>query len=263
MFIYLLEQKEHNRFKIGKCSGSSRILSLEKVWGSFDNDSIIFRVEDKTIKKEKAIHTLFGAYRLQLDEADGYTEFFSMDCYDKVYDMMTHLFGEDSMVPLYEIMIRKLKKKKFDIETLLGDTFESGNTEKNTNLAKKLDTYGIPLSAVESYNALPLKQRTRIVAEMMSYALLPKNDQIFLQNYREEQEERKMKQQEGIDKAKRKGVYKGRKPTLDSDTIQKMMDRVNSGEKKSKIAVEFGISRQTVYRYLNEDPNLYGGRITD
>jgi len=58
----------------------------------------------------------------------------------------------------------------------------------------------------------------------------------------------KQRQREGIDKAKAKGVYKGRKPTIDKDRILALRDEGNS---TYKIAEVMGISRMTVHRALN------------
>ena len=58
----------------------------------------------------------------------------------------------------------------------------------------------------------------------------------------------KQRQREGIDKAKAKGVYKGRKPTIDKDRIFALRDQ---GLSTYKIAEAMGISRMTVHRALN------------
>ena len=58
---------------------------------------------------------------------------------------------------------------------------------------------------------------------------------------------RKERQMEGILKAKEKGVYKGRKPSVD---VQKVRELRESGLGASKIAKELGIGRASVYRAL-------------
>ena len=58
---------------------------------------------------------------------------------------------------------------------------------------------------------------------------------------------RKERQMEGIAKAKDKGVYKGRKPTID---VQKVKELRDSGLGASAIATELGIGRASVYRAL-------------
>jgi len=58
----------------------------------------------------------------------------------------------------------------------------------------------------------------------------------------------KERQREGITLAKRKGLYKGRKPSLTEERIKELRHRIASGEKKAVLAREFHISRQTLYR---------------
>lgn len=58
------------------------------------------------------------------------------------------------------------------------------------------------------------------------------------------------RQREGIALAKRRGVYRGRKRSLDDDQIAEVKRRVEAGEPKAKVARDFGISRETVYQYL-------------
>jgi DNA invertase Pin-like site-specific DNA recombinase len=57
------------------------------------------------------------------------------------------------------------------------------------------------------------------------------------------------RQREGIAIAKKKGVYKGRKPSLNPERLQELRARIASGEKKAALAREFGISRETLYQY--------------
>ena len=58
---------------------------------------------------------------------------------------------------------------------------------------------------------------------------------------------RKERQMEGIAKAKEKGVYKGRKPSVDVERVKELR---HSGMGASAIAKELGIGRASVYRAL-------------
>ena len=58
---------------------------------------------------------------------------------------------------------------------------------------------------------------------------------------------RRERQAEGIAKAKGAGVYKGRKPSINTDKIASLK---RAGRGVTEIAVELGISRQSVYRAL-------------
>lgn len=58
------------------------------------------------------------------------------------------------------------------------------------------------------------------------------------------------RQREGINIAKQKGVYKGRKPSLSPVQVQELKARAD--EPKAKLAREFGVSRETIYQYLRD-----------
>ena len=58
------------------------------------------------------------------------------------------------------------------------------------------------------------------------------------------------RQREGIAIAKQKGVYTGRKQVLSSVQISELRTRAQSYCNKSALAREFGISRDTLYKYL-------------
>lgn len=58
------------------------------------------------------------------------------------------------------------------------------------------------------------------------------------------------RQREGIALAKARGVYRGRKRSLSSEKITELRERTKGGERKAKLAREFGISRETLYQYL-------------
>jgi DNA invertase Pin-like site-specific DNA recombinase len=58
------------------------------------------------------------------------------------------------------------------------------------------------------------------------------------------------RQREGIAAAKTRCVYTGRKPALTDEQAHQLRQRAAGGERKSALAKEFGISRETVYGYL-------------
>jgi DNA invertase Pin-like site-specific DNA recombinase len=58
------------------------------------------------------------------------------------------------------------------------------------------------------------------------------------------------RQREGINLAKSRGVYRGRKKSLSDDQVSAMKDQLLAGETKAKIARDLGISRETLYQYL-------------
>lgn len=59
-------------------------------------------------------------------------------------------------------------------------------------------------------------------------------------------------QREGIAIAKDKGVYKGRKPTLDKPEAIEAVRKTHQGVPKAKVARDYGISRTTLYEYIEQ-----------
>ena len=57
------------------------------------------------------------------------------------------------------------------------------------------------------------------------------------------------RQMEGIKKAKEKGVYKGRKQTID---VAKIKELASEGLMKTEIAKRLGVGRATIYRALGD-----------
>jgi DNA invertase Pin-like site-specific DNA recombinase len=60
------------------------------------------------------------------------------------------------------------------------------------------------------------------------------------------------RQREGITLAKQRGVYRGRKRSLNAEQIAEMKRRIAAGEQKAQVARDFGVSRETVYQYLRQ-----------
>jgi DNA invertase Pin-like site-specific DNA recombinase len=58
------------------------------------------------------------------------------------------------------------------------------------------------------------------------------------------------RQREGIALARKQGKYRGRKPSLTAAQAEELRQRAAAGEKKSVLAREFEISRETLYQYL-------------
>jgi len=58
------------------------------------------------------------------------------------------------------------------------------------------------------------------------------------------------RQREGIALAKKAGVYKGRKPSLTAEQVKEIRRRAKAGERKTGLAAEYGVSRQTLYSAL-------------
>ncbi len=65
-----------------------------------------------------------------------------------------------------------------------------------------------------------------------------------------ERELSRERQREGIAVARREGKYRGRKPSLTPARAAELRRRVADGDSKAALAREFGISRDTLYRYV-------------
>src|SRR5512135_3017896 len=63
----------------------------------------------------------------------------------------------------------------------------------------------------------------------------------------------KERQREGIALAKQRGAYRGRGKVLPGDKVAELRRRAGAGEKKARLAREFGISRETLYQYLRQE----------
>lgn len=64
----------------------------------------------------------------------------------------------------------------------------------------------------------------------------------------------KERQMEGIRLAKLKGLYKGRKKVFNEERFKEVVKRIQEGHKMTKIANEFNVSREVIYKYLK----IYG-----
>ena len=60
----------------------------------------------------------------------------------------------------------------------------------------------------------------------------------------------KERQIEGIELAKKRGAYKGRKSALSGEQVAQLKEQVALGYNKSALAKELSISRETLYKYL-------------
>jgi DNA invertase Pin-like site-specific DNA recombinase len=58
------------------------------------------------------------------------------------------------------------------------------------------------------------------------------------------------RQREGIELAKKRGVYQGRRPSLTAEQVAELRAQAAAGVPKTQLAKQYGIHRDTVYRYL-------------
>ncbi|MCB9093237.1 MAG: recombinase family protein [Halobacteriovoraceae bacterium] len=69
------------------------------------------------------------------------------------------------------------------------------------------------------------------------------------------------RQLEGIAIAKKKGLYSGRKSVLSEEKMEEIDRLIENGDKKSEVARQLKISRETLYRYLRskDSKNIQDG----
>ena len=92
--------------------------------------------------------------------------------------------------------------------------------------------------------------------EMISKIVLT----IFAWMAQRETEERKRRQRDGIEAAKREGKYKGRKPVeVDKYEFAKLYSEVQVGERTNKYVMDkLGLTRTTYYKLVDEFKNKTG-----
>jgi len=69
----------------------------------------------------------------------------------------------------------------------------------------------------------------------------------------------KERQMEGIAVAKAKGKHLGRVATLTTEQVKEIIEKVTQGQHKKDLAVEYGVSRQTIYKSLARYKKLMEG----
>lgn len=84
--------------------------------------------------------------------------------------------------------------------------------------------------------------------------------EIFSWMAQKETEERKRRQRDGIEAAKREGKYKGRKPvTVDKYEFARLFGEVERGERTNKYVMDkMGLTRTTYYKLVDEFKNKTG-----
>ncbi len=116
------------------------------------------------------------------------------------------------------------------------------NVEDMLRLVREMNDRGVSVEFIKenmSFNAGGDDPRSILMFTMLS---------AFAQFERSLIRER---QREGIALAKAKGtVYKGRKPALNAERVARLREQVAAGANRTKLAKEFGISRETLYQYI-------------
>lgn len=160
--------------------------------------------------------------------------------FDQVFE--DHCSGKDTSRPALQECLKYLRK---------GDTLHVHSIDR---LARNMNDL---LRIVEDLKSRGVQ--VRFHKENITFdgaALSPMTELMFTMLGAFAQFERsiiKERQREGIAVAKSKGVYTGRKRKLSPDCEQEILDRISRGEKVSKIAVQYKMTRATVYNIINRN----------
>lgn len=134
--LYLLVNKDKSLFKVGITNNlKSRHARLSAVWGKFDlASSCTVSGNKKEISGlEKTLHYLLGKWRFNPPaKAEGHSEWFSMECFDKAIEIISTVF-----------MLR---------ETGFGDKIVHGiaiNQPREVKHKAKKEKYGLRTSNIE------------------------------------------------------------------------------------------------------------------
>lgn len=168
----------------------------------------------------------------------------------------------DLLPTLDEVFTDRVSGKSTDRPALLamlkhirkGDTLHvhsldrlARNTEDLLRLVRQIKAKGVTLHFVKEKITLDA-----VAADPMKAAMDDLTITIFGAIAQMERATILERQREGIEQAKKAGKYKGRAPKLTADQIADLRARCAAGaEEKSAVARSLGISRASLYRYLD------------
>lgn len=134
-----------------------------------------------------------------------------------------------------------------------GDTFTvhsmdrlARNVEDMLRLVRELNAKGVTVRFVKENIEFTADKNDPRAALM--FAMLGAFSQFEREMIRE-------RQREGIALAKARGVYKGRKPVLTPAQIEELNERLKTCTNKAQLARDFGIHRDTLYKYVRANPS--------
>jgi len=156
---------------------------------------------------------------------------------DKMFE--DKLSGKDTNRPQLQAMIEFVREG----DTVLVHSLDrlGRNIDDLRSLVKDMTAKGVAVQFIKE-NLLFTGDSSNPFSELMLNMLAS-----FAQFERAIIRER---QKEGVQIAKAKGAYKGRKREMTEERIEELNRRVTGGEAKAVVAKEMKISRDTLYRYL-------------
>lgn len=157
---------------------------------------------------------------------------------DKVFE--DKLSGKDTNRPQLQAMLEYVREG--DVVAVHSLDRLGRNLDDLRSLVKGMVTRGVTVKFIKENLAFSADDNNHF-SELMLNMLAA-----FAQFERSIIKER---QKEGVQIAKAKGAYKGRKQEMTPERITEIKQRIEAGEAKAAIARGMGISRDTLYRYMN------------
>ena len=157
---------------------------------------------------------------------------------DEVF--IDHASGKDVVRPQLQLALKHLRKG----DTLIAHSMDrlARNLDDLRKIVKDLTSRGIAVQFVKeslTFTGEDSPMSNLLLSVMGAFAEFERS--LIRERIKE-----------GISVAKSKGVYKGRRPSLNEVKAAELVarDAANSHKNRSALAKEFGISRETMYQYL-------------
>lgn len=149
-YVYVLVYPHLQAVKIGKADNVFNRIQRLCHWGDFDADKS-FKIEvdkNNSYKLESSVHFLLSSFKKEMVFGDGFTEFFEIECYSKIIELMNLL---------------EFKMKKINIiDNNVDKKYLSGSAFKLRKFENKISQYSDSLK-VSASNILGLKRAIRII----------------------------------------------------------------------------------------------------
>lgn len=166
-------------------------------------------------------------------------QFYNDDSFDKIFE--DHASGKDMNRPALQEMINFCREGD---EVSVWDLSRIGRTLKGViDTISLLNGKGVSVHFVKENLSFSANDDNPI-AQLQLH--------ILSAVYQFERTVLLSRQREGIQVAKAKGKYKGRKPTLSAEQRNLLLMKHKEGVRVSDLAREYGVTRATIYKYLAE-----------
>lgn len=122
-YVYVLVYPSKDAIKVGKADNISNRKEQLKHWGFIDKEKSFFICVDKkdVFKLESSLHFVLKDFKKEMPFADGFTEFFDIECYSRIVDFSELLGFEKGLIDFGKIINdskylsgRALRLRKFE-----------------------------------------------------------------------------------------------------------------------------------------------------